>query len=381
LYLCQASLDYELDLRSVGDYYATLPAVLHNLYRSDDQGRHWKAYPLPEATAQCYLEVDPTNADALVLLDGQYHTYFSREGGQTWQPVPDPPQWTPNQPFRLFPTVQILAGRLYVEGYWTADLTHWTRWYPVANEQEHVFAQINPQQPQTLYTAVDPNEFRCAGMPAPLELGNQPAFYQAQLCRSDDGGQTWRFLAVVVVQDHQTAAFCLVLNHPETLYAGGYTAQSFPNPYPGAVTGDPLRSTDGGITWTRLPGVFAEGTTGLDDVPSCASNASAGQSPVTVDADDPIVDGNQWQNFGITADGTVYHVVDTTGTRGGLTMTKGVSLLTDTGWKVIAPYPDGVTTPFTSKRLRVLLMTPPSGAPVLLAFTDQNVYSYTNVNI
>ena len=377
LYLCQASFDYEVSLRDVGDFYATLPAVLHDLYRSDDQGQHWRAYPLPEATANCSLEVDPTNADALVLLDGQYHPYLSRDGGQSWQPVPDPPRWIPNQPFRLFPTVQIMAGRLYVEGYWTTDLTHWTRWYPVADEQNHVLAQIDPQQPQTLYTAVDPNEVRCAGMPTTLELGAEPAFYQAQLCRSDDGGQTWRFLAVVVVQDHETAAFCLALNHPETLYTWGYTAQSVPNPYPGGVTGDPLRSTDGGQTWTRLPGIFVGAAAGLENFPSCASNAYAGQSSVTVDADDLIVDDNQWENFGVTANGDFYHIVDTAGTRQGVTMRAGVSLLTDTGWKVIAPYPEGVTTPDTNYRLRMLLITPTAGASALLAFTDQNVYEYS----
>ena len=57
---------------------------------------------MPEATGNCYLEVDPTNADALILLDGNYHTYLSRNGGQTWQPVPNPPHWTPNQPFGSF---------------------------------------------------------------------------------------------------------------------------------------------------------------------------------------------------------------------------------------------------------------------------------------
>ena len=57
-------------------------------------------------------------------------------------------------------------------------------------------------------------------------------------------------------------------------------------------------------------------------------------------------------------------------------MSPGVSLLTDAGWKVIAPYPEGVTTPATNYRLRMLLMTPLSGTPVLLAFTDQHVYEY-----
>ena len=58
-------------------------------------------------------------------------------------------------------------------------------------------------------------------------------------------------------------------------------------------------------------------------------------------------------------------------------MSPGVSLLTDTGWQVIAPYPVGVTTPFTNSRLRMLMMTPLAGASALLAFTDQNLYRYS----
>ncbi len=373
LYLCQAGIDYEAMLRSFGGSYDTVPAVLHNLYRSDDQGLHWTAYPLPEATGNCRLEVDPTNADALVLLDGKYHAYFSRDGGQSWQSVPNPPQWNTSL---VFPTVQIMAGRLYVEGYWTDDLTHWTRWYPVAGEQNHVFAQINPQHPQTLYTAIDSNGLRCAGMPSTLTLGAQPDIYQAQLCRSDDGGQTWRFIAVVVAEYGAAAAFCLALNQPETLYAWGYTAQSYPNPYPGVVTGDAMRSTDGGNTWIRLSGVFAGGGSDTANFPSCASDAYAGQSSIMVDPDDPIGGNNEWQHFGITADGTIYHVVDMAATRQGVTMKAGVSLLSGNSWQVIAPYPDGVTTPDTNYRLRMLLITPPSGRQVLLAFTDQNLYIY-----
>ena len=369
LYLCLASLDYEAMLRTFGGSYDTVPAVLHDLYRSDDQGRHWTAYPLPEATGNCYLEVDPTNADALILLDGKYHAYFSRDGGQTWQPVPNPPHWTN----LVFPAVQIMAGRLYVEGYWTADLIHWTRWYPVSNEQQHVLVQINPQQPQTLYTAIDPNEMRCAGIPSTVKPDSGPGYYEAQLCRSDDGGQTWRFLAVVVAMYNSSAAFCLTLNHPETLYAWGYAALSLPNSTPAVGTGDAIQSTDGGTTWTRLPTIFTSGEgTNL----SCGSDAYGGQSPLKVESDYP-VDTSAWGSIGITADGTFYHIVDTTGTRGGIRMTKGISLLTDTGWKVVAPYPDGVTTPATNYRLRMLLMTPSAGSHVLLAFTDQQVYEYS----
>src|SRR5262249_45047892 len=143
--------------------------------------------------------------------------------------------------------------------------------------------------------------------------------------------------------------FCLALNHPETLYALGYTAQSIPNPYPGDVTGDPMQSIDGGTTWTRLPAIFGGGTSGTTNFDPGETDeyaregpAYAGQSSLAVDWDYPA--GNTtWGPFGVTADGTFYHVVDTTGTRGGITMTKGVSVLTGAIWRVIAPYPDGVT--------------------------------------
>lgn len=365
LYLCRATL-----------LYAEMPAVVHDLYRSDDQGLHWMAYPLPEATASCHIEVDPTNANALVLQDNLSHSYVSRDGGQTWQQVPDPPQW--NASSDLHPTIQIMAGRLYVEGYWTDDLTHWARWYPVADEQNHVYVQLNPQRPQTLYTAFDLNTFRCAGMPSTLKLGTDPLHFQAQLCRSDDGGQTWRFLAVVVGENaSHDPAFCLALHHPEMLYAWGYTAQSYPNPYPGEVTGDAMRSTDGGSTWTRLSGVFAGGGSNTANFHPCGADAYAGQNPVRVDNDFGAQENNQWQNFGVTADGALYHVLDMPESRQGAMMNAGVSVLTEAAWSVIAPYPEGLTTPTTNYRLRMLLMTPPSGTPILLAFTDQHVYAYS----
>ncbi len=364
LYLCRATPDYE-----------GMPAVLHDLYRSDDQGLHWMAYPLPEATANCRLEVDPTNADALILQDNQSHTYLSRDGGQSWQQVPDPPQWDASLGV---PVVQIVAGRLYVAGYWTDDLTHWTRWYPVAGEQQPVYLQVNPKQMQTLYTSIEFSEFHCTGAPSVGQVSGSPVVHLAQLCRSEDGGQTWRFLAVLDVANYSTYEndpgpdMCLVLNHPETLYAVGYTTAANATLQPTGF-GGPMRSTDGGDTWTSLPDVFVGNDTANV---SCSADAYTGQRPVMVEGDYP-TKYDPWGNFGVTADGDFYHIVDTAGTRQGVTMTKGVSLLTAAGWQVIAPYPEGVTTPFTNSRLRVLLITPPAGAPVLLAFTDQNLYSYS----
>ncbi len=369
LYVCRATINY-----------TGMPAVLHDLYRSDDQGIHWTAYALPEAAANCRIKVDPTNADALVLQDDLNHSYISRDGGQHWQVVPDSPQWD-TASLGTPPNVQIMAGRLYVEGYWTEDLTHWTRWYPVANEQNHVYVQINPQRPQTLYTAVDLNKVRCVGTPSTLDLGVDPLNFQAQLCRSDDEGQTWHFLAVVVGENaSNNPAFCLALNHPETLYAWGYTAQSYPNPYPGGVTGDAMRSTDGGNTWTRLSGVFVGGDSSTANFHPCGADAYGGQSPVRVDNDNADQENNQWQNFGVTADGTIYHVLDMPVSRQGVMMNAGVSVLTDAAWSAIAPYPEGLTTPTTNYRLRMLLISPPAGSPVLLAFTDQRIYSYAGFN-
>ncbi|HEY7349948.1 MAG TPA: hypothetical protein VH599_16640 [Ktedonobacterales bacterium] len=361
LYLCRDTTNYQ-----------DMPAVLHDLYRSNDQGLHWTAYPLPEATGNCRLEVDPTNADALVLLDGSYHSYVSRDGGQHWQQAPDPPRWNTNL---AVPVIQIMAGRLYVEGYWTADLKHWIRWYPVAGEQQHVYVQINPQRPQTLYSAVDLKEFRCAGTPPTLKLNlpGDPLVRQATLCRSDDGGQSWRFIAVVMVNNYSyEPSFCLALNHPATLYAVGYNKQEAAAEATKGF-GEALRSTDEGTSWTRLPAVFTGGN--ITNLP-CGADAYAGQSSLKVDWDDPLEEDNLWRNFGTTANGAFYHVLDMAGIRQSVTMTAGVSLLTDAAWKVIAPYPEGLTTPTTNYRLRMLLITPLSGSPVLLGFTDQNVYRY-----
>jgi hypothetical protein len=376
LYLCQAGVDYKAMLNNAGAGYNNNPAVLHNFYRSDDNGMHWTAYALPEATGNCRIEVDPTNADALVLLDGNYHSYVSRDGGQHWQSVPDPPHWNTSL---TFPVVQIMAGRLYVEGYWTDDLTHWTRWYPVADEQQHVYAQINPQHLETLYTAVHLYELHCAGTPSTLQLGRyyDPLNFQAELCRSNDGGQTWQFIAVVVgTNSSNEPTFCLALNQANTLYTWGFSKQDAASGSLGTL-GEPIRSTDGGATWIHMSGAFVGGDSATINFPPCGADTYAGQDSLQVDGDDAVGEGNEWRNFGITADGTAYHVVDTTATRQGVTMTVGVSLFTNTGWSVIAPYPEGLTTPNTNYRLRMLLITPLSGGQVLLAFTDQVLYSYS----
>ena len=354
---------------------------LHNLYRSNDQGLHWTAYPLPEDAASCRVDVDPTNSLALVLQDNQNHTYVSRNGGQSWQALQGLPEW--NAGSLDAPVVQIMSGRVYAEGYWSDDLTHWTRWYP-GTDGQHVYVQINPQDTQTLYTSFEFADFRCAGAPFAGQLSGSPFTHLAELCRSEDGGQSWRFLAVVDVENSSNSQsgmwslgnvpdVCLVLNHPEMLYALGYTAPGNTTLQP-AGFGDPMRSTDGGATWTSLPSIFVGNDT---NNLSCSADGYAGQGSLSVDPANATGQPNQWGAFGITAEGDFYHIVDTTGTRQGVTMSPGVSLLTDTGWQVIAPYPVGVTTPFTNSRLRMLLMTPLAGASVLLAFTDQNLYRYS----
>jgi hypothetical protein len=275
--------------------------------------------------------------------------------------------------------VQIMHGRAYVEGYWSDDLTHWTRWYP-GSPGQHVYAQINPQDTQVLYTSVEFADFRCAGAPYVSQLNGSPFTHLAQLCRSRDGGQSWRFLAVVDVQNSANAQdvwslgnapnVCLVLNHPDTLYALGYTAPSNGTLLP-AGFGDPMVSTDDGSTWANLPSIFlGNDNTNL----SCSADEYAGQNELSVDPYDSTGTADRWQTFGITSNGDFYHIVDTAGTRQGVTMRPGVSLLTGAGWQLIAPYPVGVTTPFTSTRMKILMMSPFTGTSALLAFTDLNVY-------
>ena len=72
---------------------------------------------------------------------------------------------------------------------------------------------------------------------------------------------------------------CQVLNHTTTLYTLGYTAPGNATLQP-AGFGDPMRSTDGGTTWTRLPAVLVGNDTANV---SCAADAYAGQSSLSVD--------------------------------------------------------------------------------------------------
>src|ERR1051326_7215855 len=90
---------------------------------------------------------------------------------------------------------------------------------------------------------------------------------------------------------------CLVLNHPDTLFALGYTAPSNGTLTP-AGFGNPMLSTDDGSTLANLPSLFlGNDTANL----SCSADASAGQNELSVDPYDSTGTADHWQTFGITA--------------------------------------------------------------------------------
>lgn len=357
LYLCRATIDYQM------------PAILRDLYRSDDTGAHWNAYPMPETAANCRLQVDPTNADVLVFQDDKNNSFVSKDGAQHWQKVLNPPTWNTGAGV---PNLQIVGGRLYAEGYWTEDLTHWTRWYPVAGEQSSVYLVVHA--PHMLYTSVSAGEYHCAGSPQ-LESS------ALALCRSEDGGQTWHFLARLFLTNPASAAplLCSDLNGSDALYAWGSI--------PGGPSGL-LFSPDGGSSWQTLPSYFGgpQGSTpelncntGLDRV-TLPSTMDAGTNTVpaatTVDVwqktDNP---ADTYYSFALAPDGTIYHAGLYAVSDQGTALPAGISIFRHNSWQQIVPsFPVPVS--ITQDTLRLLLITPPGGAPFLLAYTDQDMYVY-----
>lgn len=357
LYLCRATIDYQM------------PAILRDLYRSDNAGAHWNAYPMPETAANCRLQVDPTSADILVLQDDKNNSFVSRDGAQHWQKVPNPPTWNAGAGA---PNLQIVGGRLYAGGYWTDDLVHWTRWYPVAGEQGSVSLVVHA--PQTLYTSVLAGEYRCAGSPQ-LERS------ALAICRSGDGGSTWHFLARLFPTNSASGAplLCSDLNGSNALYAWGSV--------PGGASGL-LFSADGGSSWQSLPAYFG-GPQGSTPELNCNTGVNSTMLPSTMDAGTNTVPApttvDPWRktdnpadtsySFALAPDGTIYHAGLFAVSDQGTALPAGISVFRHNRWEqAVSSFPVPVSV--EQDTLRLLLITPPGGTSFLLAYTDQDVYVY-----
>lgn len=339
-YLCRAQLEYVAPAP---------PAALTVFYRSEDAGVHWTALPLPEAVGSCLLLPDLARPNIVGLEDDRGGNYISKDRGQHWQHVQSPPGWSDGPSLHMY----LVSGRLYAGGYWTTDYQHWTRWYPDKQASSH-FQQlaVDPQHPDTIYTVLD----TCSGTPS-LPAGTQ------SLCRSDDNGQSWRFLTVFEpVTNPQTPMLCIAAGNPSILYTFGNTPKG----------AKPLRSTDGGNTWQiispSITGSIANPLAGI-----CGSTFFEGDRSATVD--DTRFD---FPSFASTDTGMIYHTSYSQESIEGIEIPQGVSVLVKNTWKQIAPvpFPQNTLPPYNLK----VLFFPSSMAsshPLLLAFDHQYIYRYT----
>lgn len=152
-------------------------------------------------------------------------------------------------------------------------------------------------------------------------------------------------------------SFCLVTDRPDIPYASASGA---------------IRSTHGGQTWEKLPTYLNSST----DLP-CEFDSSTVQQSAQVDTTSLVVikqQAGQWNNFGLTANGTPYHLLDQGETRQGVTIPEGVALLISTGWTQTAPYPPLPKTVAAMAVLNVIVFTPASGASFVLAYRAQDIY-------
>jgi len=319
---------------------STAPKTPHSplLYRSADGSKTWRALALPEPATRCAIYPDPSTPGRIALIDDHGATYLSDDAGGAWQAIPPPPDVaTYGARFEA-----IVAGRLYVGADWTSDLHVWTRWFfgqPVALSGAPV---VDPRRPKTLYLI----QRNCVGAPS------TSADAANGVCRSDDGGHTWRWLISTSAAPGPAPTVCLAPGRPDTLFVwapeltvGGVTVGSF------------ARSVDGGATWTTAglpqesqPPAFSPAT-------SCSVSGGFYGSPLG--GEDSVRD-----------DGAIYTTVapGDSGSR-----PSGVIVYRDGAWHVVAPAPLRAN-PYAPPA--VVWLPQPDGRYVLLAVSDGALYRY-----
>ena len=319
---------------------STAPASPHSslLFRSRDGGVTWRALTAPEPAARCAIYPDPTMAGRLALVDDHGNTYLSSDAGDSWQALPPPPDAaTYGSRFEA-----VVAGRVYVGADWTRDLHTWTRWFfgsPAALTGAPV---IDPLHPDTLYLI----QQGCPGAPS------TPAGAAEGVCRSNDGGHTWRYLLSTIPAPGPAPTVCLLPTQPETLFA--WSSQLTLG---GATLGSFARSEDGGATWATQ-GLPQEGQPPtFSPAASCSSQTDFYGSPLGgVDS--------------VRDDGALYTTVTPAD---GDSRPSGVIVYRNGAWSVAAPNP-----------LRANPYAPPAalwlpqsdGRYILLAVSESALYRY-----
>lgn len=315
------------------------PSLATLLFRSNDLGASWHALTLPEPATACTISLDATDTQTVLLTDDQGGTFLSRDGGASWAPVPAPPGVpAPSATSPLYP-VLVAGGRVYVEDYWTTDLHHWTRWYTGSGIPSPI--AIDPWHPDTLYALLH----ACPGAPA------TPDWAAYGICRSDDGGQTWRFLLSVTHTPGPNPGLCVAPSNPNVLYAWGDVALgTTANTQRGLA-----RSLDGGITWS----VTMPGGDGLPAPPGDAACM-----------------GNMGIGLAMADDGTLYHQASAAAMPTGQhPIPPGVAVFQGGTWRQVAQYPV-VNRELPTYGGPVLWLPQHVGPPLLIAFSRANVYVY-----
>jgi photosystem II stability/assembly factor-like uncharacterized protein len=214
------------------------------LFRSEDGGRSWTE-PAAEMRPECprimhtrvtCLTADPEEAETVwagVEIDGIQH---SRDGGRTWQKVPG--TGLSSQDIHALAVVpangdaaRLLAATNNDLNTGTADGATWQPqrvgerlpwWYCRALAQKC-------GQPQVVF----------------LGLGDGPPGTVGGVARSVDGGRTWEVARMPGRANSTLWNFAVHPADPELIYSS-------------SVSGEVYRSTDGGVSWTKLPREFGE---------------------------------------------------------------------------------------------------------------------------
>ena len=277
------------------------------LYRSVDGGVTWLAVPLPEPAAACMIHPDAAIPHRVVLQDDRGNNFVSNDAGEHWQLLRLPSALTSSSGL----PVVAAGGRIYVGGYWTSDMKTWNRWYPGPDESQSTPMAVNPQHPDTIYALLD----NCAGAPS------SPAWARHGVCRSDDGGHTWRFQLTLQAVPGSSETFCVAPANPDMLYVwapGGVLAH-------GRRIDGLAQSTDGGDTWESVKALNLTGS-GIPLSPADAPCSTP--TPGIYGAD-----------ISMTDDGTLFLASASEQTMLGQSILASVSVYKAGNWKMVATYP------------------------------------------
>jgi photosystem II stability/assembly factor-like uncharacterized protein len=251
-----------IDGRSVRALHAANGSILAGsdtgVFRSGDRGRAWEPCGV-DGKIVWDIATAPRDPSQVYVGTQPAALYRSGDGGRSWAAVeamnrvPGAERWcVPNSPAGARARTIVIDPAnparcwvgLEVGGVLetTDDGRGWSVTLPGGNPDVHVMV-ADPGRPNVLYATTGRGRFE--GDPEPMERRN------AGLYRSDDGGQTWRYLWTSL-EPKYTRPMCIDPRAPHALTVGSSPSAGSSHRDPGGAKSVLYQSVDGGESFRSL---------------------------------------------------------------------------------------------------------------------------------